>query len=69
MGQPDPVPEAITRGLHTLMKDTPRMAAECQGPDGSKVCYLCRAAAAVLVVPGWGGVWLCRPCDAENPPP
>lgn len=69
MARPEPVPEVISRGLRTLMADVPRMAAECQVPDGSKVCYVCGAPAAALVMPGWGGVWLCRPCDAASPPP
>lgn len=69
MTQPEPVPDAIARGLQTLMTDGPRMAAECQGPDGSKVCYVCGGPASVLVMPGWGGVWTCRPCDADAGPP
>ena len=54
------------RPLHELFTTvTNDMARECDGPDGTKVCFVCGEPAYRLGAPGWGGVWLCRECDKE----
>ena len=48
---------------------TLHLADESKHPDGGKQCCICGARHPLeMTVPGWGGVFACRPCIAETQP-